>query len=213
MHARSALVATIALVASACARDIDPRTPTLVQMQQEGHGGWIVVETQTAITEGELISVEPNELRVLDGIELDRIALDGIVKAELFPYVPEGFGVWRALGTLSTISHGVLAVISAPIWLIASSSVNSLESEHMIHTYPDEPWTAFARWARFPQGMPSRLTKQDLIQQVRAPEVTPPPPAPQAVPPDAATPDAPEPDAPSTPPSPTLEPPPDPVAP
>jgi hypothetical protein len=208
MRARSILVA---FVASACAiRNPDPRKPTVVQMQQEGLGGWIVVTTPDVSIEGELISIEPDELRVLDeGSVLHHISFARVVKADLFAYVAGGWGTWGTLGTVSTISHGLLAAISAPIWITATAINNRIESRHAIRSYPDEPWTAFAAWARFPQGMPPQLGDHDLVEQVRTPaKPKPPPPPPPPVeeePPEPPTPrvPAPEPEVPTTPTEPT----------
>ena len=172
--------------------------PSLVQMQQGGWGGWIVVTTADGlVAEGELISVEPTELRVLDwraglpAVHLRRLPFAVIATADLYTYGSEGgFGAWGALGALSTVSHGFWLVFSAPIWLITSGIAAAIESGHVAHRYPGEGWSVFAQWARFPQGMPPQLTDQDLVQQLRQPA---PVPVPVPVPAPPAPAPAPEP--------------------
>jgi hypothetical protein len=166
MRIRSAV---IALLLTACWGGTDMPTRTMTAMQQEGYGGWIVVATRSGSMGGELISVEPTELRMLVERRMFRVPLSDIVTADLYLYTPETFGTWGALGVVSTLSHGVLLVITAPVWWIASSIVNHVEAQHMICSYPGEEWSAFARWARFPQGMPTELRPSDLVDQVRLP--------------------------------------------
>ncbi|CAN5918161.1 hypothetical protein BH11MYX3_BH11MYX3_09550 [soil metagenome] len=152
-----------------CVSNPDPRQPSIQKMEREGLGGYIVVTTrQGEIVQGELISVESQVVRVL---RLGRqqslviVPLTDVRTAELYHYESEGgLGVWAALGTLSTISHGFFLVLSAPAWILTGSLAAGIESRHVINEYPDDDWPVFAKWARFPQGMPLGLDEEALLR-------------------------------------------------
>jgi hypothetical protein len=61
---------------------------------------------------------------------------------------------WGVLGTVSTLSHGLLLIVSAPLWVISSGIVAGIESNAALVDHPEEPLAAFAKFARYPQGMP-----------------------------------------------------------
>jgi hypothetical protein len=159
----------------ACRTDPEPRQPSIESMQRDAFGGTIVVRLRDRVVSGELLAIDAAQLYVLErgnGLPslVDRSA---VMRAELFEYVAGGFTAWGVLGTLSTISHGYLLVLSAPVWLATTIVTNVTESRHMVLGYPEAGWDGFARWARYPQGPPDRL-RERVRERLSPPSMTPP---------------------------------------
>jgi hypothetical protein len=73
-----------------------------------------------------------------------------------------GLAAWSVLGTLSTASHGVGLVLTAPIWVIAgvASTAKQTRAGHLV--YPRRTASAFGAYARFPQGLPAGIDRAAL---------------------------------------------------
>lgn len=185
----------VGLVASAC--NPDPRHRTLQDVARDGRGGWVVVNrTGKPTLSGELIAMDGDALAVLDHEALIVVPRSEIVTAEVWAWpTQEGsVGVWGAAGMLSTLSHGVFLVATAPAWLLTTVVTAVHESRVALYRYPDDGWDRLFIWARFPQGLPAGIGAAQLIHQDRA---TPAPAAP--VTPAPAAPVTPTPAAPATP--------------
>jgi hypothetical protein len=165
MRVRS-LALAVAIVIAGCVHNPDPRGRNLEEVQRRGRGGWIVVTmADGAVVEGELISVERTAVRVLTVDRLHSLAPAAIRRASLYTYESEGgFGGWGLLGTVSTISHGLFLILSAPVWVLTSGITASVESSHVELEPPDDSWAELATWARFPQGMPPGIGEDGLIR-------------------------------------------------
>jgi hypothetical protein len=172
-------------VLAACISNPDPRNVAQKQVLRDGHGGWIEVVHANGYTDhGELIAVTSTTLVVLtptNEVVTDRI--DTVQSAELFEYDTEHakLGAWGGIGALSSVSHGFFAIISIPIWVATTITTEAIQSRSSRLTYPDDAWTEFAKWARFPQGLPPGITPQDLLRQDRTPKLPPEPPPPPVV--------------------------------
>jgi hypothetical protein len=174
MHTRSGLLAC-AVVLVACASNPDPRTRPIELVQRDGHGGWIIIKRTTGPSiAGELIAVEPDALRVLDGVSLMAVPRAQIRRAEVWAWETQEGRVlgWGALGSLSTISHGFFLVFSFPVWLLTSTITSINESFASQLSYPGDRWEELVKWARFPQGLPARIGAAALIHQDRPPATT-----------------------------------------
>jgi hypothetical protein len=66
-------------------------------------------------------------------------------------------GLWAALGTLFTLSHGFYLVLSAPIWVISGISGAVGESRSGIVEIEGSSPEEFRKYARFPQGLPAGI--------------------------------------------------------
>lgn len=181
MHIRD-LVMAVAAAATACATNPDPRGRSIEAVQRDGHGGWIEIITGSDLPiAGELISIDPDGLRVLAVTPqpgLVFVSRARIRSAKLWAWETEHGDIvlWGVAGSLSTASHGFLLVFTFPIWVLTTTVVASIESRASQIEYPDDGWDKFAIWARFPQGVPSGLRDRDLMHQDRSPP--PPPPLP-----------------------------------
>jgi hypothetical protein len=178
----AALVCALACALAACWRNPDPRLLSRQDMARGGLGGWLrVTEAAGRQLQGELIAVERTHLWLLRAApkgeqRLEAVPVWRIMRAELFTYHSDaGFGAWGVAGTLSTASHGFLLIFSLPVWLVTASASSAAEARHVVLQYPQRPLGEMNKWARFPQGLPSRVRERGLAAgravPVRAPAV------------------------------------------
>ncbi len=114
---------------------------------------------------GELISVNELDIVVLNRTKNTCIA---IPKNQIIDYgirfaQPKHYGIYIPTLTLSTISHGLISIVTLPINLISTvvvaiSSERAYTIDHKKITYEQ-----LKMYARFPQGIPDGLTL-DLIK-------------------------------------------------
>jgi hypothetical protein len=168
MRSRELVVLAAALLVSAagCLHNPDPRPRSMGAVQSDTHGGFVVVRLAKQVDhQGELIAVGPEGVWVLAGGRLIRTPLERVTELEVYAYDVSIAGVasWGLLGTLSTISHGFLLVLSAPAWLITTIAITASHSGTAYERYTEGgDWSELAKWARFPQGMPPGLTAAEL---------------------------------------------------
>jgi hypothetical protein len=146
----------------ACVVNPDPREPTPESMQTTGKGAWIVVERRDAtVIQGELLAIDHGVIYVKEAARQETsVPLYNVQHAEVFKYESDwGFGLWGALGTVSTISHGAWLIFSVPLWIISASIAARTESSHVRLQIPEDDIDEIVKWARFPQGMPERKVK------------------------------------------------------
>jgi hypothetical protein len=150
--------------------------------QSDARGGWASVElaaqpgeSATRKLQGELIAATEDAL-ILEtptqaGSSRVRLARAEIRSARVTGYetTPGSLVAWGTLGALSTLSHGFILIFSAPVWIVATSASAAVESRGAMIDYPDSTrrtlpdgsavqvpldLSAFAMYARFPQGAP-----------------------------------------------------------
>jgi len=83
-----------------------------------------------------------------------------------------------ALGTISTLSHGMLLVLSAPVWLVSGISASASTHANDDAAFEPQHFDLLAEFARYPQGPPPFL-----LRLLGTPEEAPPPPALELPPP------------------------------
>ncbi len=161
-------------------------------------GGWLMVEYMSSKSwervDGELIAVEPDKLFVLPYSSMKRnsaagsqasvspdttwtlleIPKDQIIKANLMGYQSDHhvIGLWSVAGLLSTVSHGVILIFSAPVWLLAGLGSTASQSHMPELVYPKVKWEQLSTYARFPQGLPPGLDRTALRPKYYFPEQT-----------------------------------------
>ncbi len=150
--------------------------PNTNQIQKEAYGGWLTLfysEDSVATSEieqiimGEFIACDSTIVFLLSGEDLMIIKKENIIEAilELDDKNTGEYAVWTTLGALSTVSHGMLAGISFPLWLIVGISASSGESlrDRYVEELPaDIYWEEVQKFARFPQGIPPDLDLNEL---------------------------------------------------
>ena len=169
------LVAMSALLC-ACFSTTAPRKwlPTAVESQQDAFGAWIRVElgdrkTTLAVIEGELIAAHADTVFVMANSSLRAVPADAIRKVTLTRYDSK-YGemvAWSTLGTLATVSHGVILILSMPTWIIVgtSASASASKAPRVESKKPVE----LRSYARFPQGIPAELDRGTLQPKPFAP--------------------------------------------
>ncbi|MEZ4360112.1 MAG: hypothetical protein R3B48_08025 [Kofleriaceae bacterium] len=186
MRARNLAGPIVAAALCACQATPDPRKLTRHDMERRGEGGWMVVTTTERLrVGGELLALDTSGLWLLTAAagaprQMIWVPRERILSAELFEYDHDGgLGGWGVAGTVSTVSHGVALLLSAPVWIVSTALAVGSESGHVILEYPKVDFPELSKWARFPQGLPPAM------QPVGAPGA-PAVPAPAAAPAPAA---------------------------
>jgi hypothetical protein len=158
------------VLATACAKSTAPPgwLPEPSEAPPDLYGGWVVVWSSEAgrrqAAQGELIAVEEDTVFVLSARGLIAIPRAHITAATLTAYFPDTRRIsgWGILGTLSTLSHGIGLILSAPVWIIGSTAAASSVSREPRLEYPQQPWEVLRMYARFPQGLPEGIERSPL---------------------------------------------------
>ena len=161
------LLSCLTCLVLGCARSSATKgwLPVASQARQEAFGGWIEVKYGAGEEEkevkGELIAVEEDSLFTLSEIGLVSIAAGDISRATLRAYDSKHgtLATWTLLGTLSTASHGLILIISAPVWILWGSVTTGAASRAPEVKYRQEAWEELRKFARFPLGMPGGLDR------------------------------------------------------
>lgn len=169
----------LTLLGAGCAVSTAPpgwlRPPT---EPSNGLGGWMALALRPevgdqvgAVTdwdfaarwnlEGELIAVSPESILVLAGSSLRGVAWSQVRRAELFGYDSQAknLALWSTIGTLSTVSHGVGLIISAPLWILAGAASTARQGRGARILCPPGTDRDLAPFARFPQGLPPGIDR------------------------------------------------------
>lgn len=163
----------VGLLVSGCASTSAPDAwqSTAQTMQREAYGAWIDVRfaspadsAQAPGVQGELIAADEDSLWVLplDG-SLRPVSRAAASRVRLTTFDANwGYlATWTALGTLSTLSHGVGLLLSAPAWILGGSLATGNQSYKPIFEDPDTE--VLRRYTRFPQGLPSDVSRKELV--------------------------------------------------
>lgn len=152
-----------------CATSIAPKgwLPDPSEAQSQAFGAWMTVEygseAGTKISDGELIAVQENNVYLLTKDGITFISTDKVQNAMFAIYKEEKIvGTWGFLGTLSTISHGMYLILSAPTWIITGIASAVGESKSGLLKYSDSSWEEIKKYARFPQGVPKGINLESL---------------------------------------------------
>jgi hypothetical protein len=170
---RRRTIAVLLAAAAGCYQSSAPPKwlPSPLEAQRDAFGSWIIVQGQPKtepLARGELIAIDTDTIHVLADGRLVSISRASVCCAELTAYrmdVSE-LQLWTALGTVSTASHGLLLVLTAPTWIIAGTVATSAASyaPRIISTDP----VVLQPFARFPQGIPPGLDRATLRSRPQA---------------------------------------------
>ena len=172
----SAVILCLLVLVAGCARTTAPRgwLPDTLEVQSQAFGGWVEVTyfdgPRKDEAHGELIAIDDQHVRVLTSVELVAIPRAAVSRVRLTSYRPEQRGVvgWTVLGTLSTLSHGIVLVLSAPAWILCgcvAGSVRSYEGQPSRVSLSRSDVEALRAYARFPNGLPEGLDPQSLARK------------------------------------------------
>jgi hypothetical protein len=158
------------LVAAGCASTGAPGDwlPVAEDAPSDPYGAWVRVEFVKPYDDrklmGEFLAVDDDSLYILTGTAgtvdpVIGISLDMVRKARIAHFDPQTSRAagWVALGSLSSLSHGIIAGVTLPIWILGGSALASTQAASALENYPDLPWASLRMYARFPQGPPPGL--------------------------------------------------------
>jgi hypothetical protein len=131
------------------------------------YGGWIETELiNSKSVMGELIAISKDSMFIADSV-FRSIPLSQIIRAKLIFYDSNysQMVTWTFLGTLSTLSHGIGLIITAPLWLLVGSTITSERSWEPVIQYPNDTWENISFYARFPQGLPSSVDRKRITMK------------------------------------------------
>ncbi len=137
--------------------------PSPSDVQSQAFGGWMELTRATpsgeVVVRGELIAVHPDHVYIMSERVLVDVPTKDVVSASLNIYQNSAkeVGTWAVLGFLSAASHGWVAIISGPIWLLTGIASSNAESKSGLFLYPPTSLGEMGRYARFPQGIPQGL--------------------------------------------------------
>ncbi|NWG27091.1 MAG: hypothetical protein HXY48_01010 [Ignavibacteriaceae bacterium] len=140
--------------------------PDTQDVPQNVYGGWITVITEPGSLNqdeqwmqysGEFISYDESKIYLLyDSLYQIPKSKISISTLELDQKNATTYGLWVFLGTISTLSHGYYASITAPLWLLFGipSAVGESARDRYESEYPDDAyWESIKKFSRFPQGV------------------------------------------------------------
>ena len=167
------LLVCLALTGCASTGAPDGWLPVPDEAPKDPYGSWVTVEFQDEIEEdflrGEFLAVDSDSLYVLNPYSgssdpVRGVPLGAIKEAKIVSFDPEMDKVvgWVAMGSVASLSHGLGAAISIPLWMIMGGAMAGSQSRMPLEIYPQLPWSELNMYARFPQGPPSGLHQLDL---------------------------------------------------
>ena len=147
---------------------LDPSTGLAADRKVQSSG-----RNVARFVEGEFIAFKSESINresvivLSDGGQIVEIPQNRIQRVilELYRKSTTGYGIWTALGLLSTVTHGWYAMFSIPMWLISGIITTSGESrrDRWNEVQPSsEWWISMEDFARFPQGLPVNLDVKTL---------------------------------------------------
>jgi len=171
LSARSAWAALLAgWCLASCASSTAPKgwLPQAVGAQSAAHGGWLSFQVKDGsrgtLHEGELLAIQADSIFILEHGAWFGLPTAQVAKATLTAYDANTgpLALWTLGGTLSTASHGVGLIISAPVWIITGTIATASQSRAPRTTFTPATWERARAHARFPQGLPEGLDRSSL---------------------------------------------------
>jgi len=136
-------------------------TPMTVQVEDVPAKGFHVdVSAKQGDVSGELLAVSPEQVYVLTARGMRAVPTAEVHDVSIRLY-DSGWGWlagWTALGTVSTASHGVFLVFSAPLWLVVGISATANASSRSSIPIRGPGLPGLWQFARFPAGLPEGWT-------------------------------------------------------
>jgi hypothetical protein len=153
-----------------CASNRAPKgwLPDAEHAQIQGFGAWVQIECRIDSSrleaEGEFIAVAEDSIFVLTQDSLLAVAINQVIHARLYTYdAKQGkLALWTTLGSLSTVSHGLILIASFPLWIVTGSISTVAQSWLPVEKLPPKSWHELCKFARFPQGLPKHLDRRRL---------------------------------------------------
>jgi hypothetical protein len=153
----------IALIISSCS---SPRyLPTSDKIDVNEYGSHIIINRKNSSKiDGELIAIDSNKIIVLtEGYgECVIVSITDVQSFQLRYAKPKHYGWTIPVYTLSTITHGYFAYITAPISLIVTICVTSSGESSFKLSEKNITYNKLKMFARFPQGIPPNIDLRSI---------------------------------------------------
>lgn len=158
---RASLLLLVALAGCTAATPAPPTARlSMHEAQRSPHGAWINVVTEQGAFGGELLAIEPRDIVIETPRGVLRVPRPQVRSVSLAWYEADNSPVIavNVLGTLSTLSHGVFLIFTAPIlWWTGgtlTSRAQSRQGLESVHGANAHELQALQVYARFPAGLP-----------------------------------------------------------
>ncbi len=138
-----------------------------------GESGWLfyvnlLLDDPRKKLQGELLAVDADTLYLVGLGGVVPVPTAKISEASMFRYYNHWgrAAMWSVIGTMGTASHGLLFLLSFPTWVLVGTAVTSGASREARIQYPRKLLDDFRPYARFPQGMPHNLSREQIRQKI-----------------------------------------------
>jgi hypothetical protein len=132
------------------------------------YGGWITIklgsgDEKNTPLQGELLAISRDSLFIAN-VKFCAVAASTLTSARLYAYQSHAgqMAGLVVLGMLSSVSNGLMFIITAPMWMIFGSIATSIQSYEPILSFPDVKLDRFIVYARYPQGLPSDIDRNKI---------------------------------------------------
>ena len=168
MRSKLALGCSVIVITilAGCAASIAPRywLPQASEVPQDGYGSWASVTLSIGpdeLSEGELIAATSDTLFILENERIQAFGVNEVSKVHIQSYDANHtcLAVWTVLGSLSTLSHGFILILSAPVWIITGSIGTAAQSKAPHNHIIVGNWNDLQAYCRYPGGMPPSLDR------------------------------------------------------
>lgn len=157
------------LLIAGCRTDVPPGLMESTDALRQTTGAWVVVQTDVMSVQGELLALEPDTLFLIRNDTLHMVGKTSVRKASAFlqKYPMSGGSIagWTLGGILLSATNGLYAIFVAPAWLIVglvTAGVTASQANKGDCQYPDDTWEELRTYARFPQGLPFGISRDQL---------------------------------------------------
>ena len=123
--------------------------------------------TDGSTVEGELLDVHEKWVAIETETTDVRVSVESISEIKVTAYsnaiIVGGLVGWNLTGTASTLSHGIILIFTAPVWIVGgvsstvAAAVDSDQSAIVKAGYQTKIW----QFVRFPQGIPADFPLKD----------------------------------------------------
>ncbi len=125
-------------------------------------GAWVDITARSQQLSGELIAVGPDSVFIADE-HLHAIAVADVLDARVTLYDSGTSLAWGTLGgTVLALSNGLLFLASGPMWIVGGSIAAVARSYNPIYDARNKDLNTLAKFARFPQGLPSTVDRDSM---------------------------------------------------
>lgn len=180
--ARAPWLVVLLTLAGCTTTDYPRNLPEAGEAASSLYGSWVVVYTSPdpleeeagqepggLPLEGELLAVDKDSVFFFAGDLFTACAKHDIRTAAVYvneyAFDPYDANLWLFLGTLSTASHGIFLLGTAPAWMLfggltSSSIMNDADRGDV--RWPDNSWESLSAFARYPQGLSGEIDRGSL---------------------------------------------------